>query len=248
MTLSSEQKIQENQYDFPYHYIPQFEGNFTQHVSWSWGVNYCATIEFLIKKISNKKFNTLADIGTGDGRLVRELSKAFPEKIIEGIDYSDQAISLAKALNTQLSFKQADITKLKDDKFDLITLIEVFEHIPMELCHDFVFGLKNLLTDDGRILLTVPHKNKPLSEKHFQHFTKDSIMEYFSEFFNIVEYQPIDKISRFVRYLKKISNNKYFLVQYPKFNNYLYSVVKKNYVNTNETNCGRIYLELILKQ
>ncbi|WP_419168981.1 class I SAM-dependent methyltransferase [Halobacteriovorax sp.] len=247
MSLTKEQSIQEEEYSFPYHYIPQFGDNFTQAVCWQWGLNYCATIEFLLDKLEKKSFNTLVDVGTGDGRLVREIAKRFPNKSIKGVDYSQHAINLAKSFNPRLHFECLDITKSTNEKYDIITLIEVFEHIPIDICTTFVKGLASLLNKNGSLLLTVPHTNKPVSEKHFQHFTKEKIMTYFSDEFEVVEYKPIDKVSRFVRYAKKLFYNKYFIIQSPYFNNLLFKYVKKCFTNTNESNCGRIYLELKLK-
>ena len=184
------QKEQDSEYELPYHYIPQYRNGFSQSLSWSWGKNYISAIEFVLKKIKENadNINSIADIGCGDGRLTKELATEFPNKEIIGVDYSQKAINLAKALNPNVNFIRKDIINDKLwNHFDAITLIEVFEHIPKELCKNFVKSLHNLLTEKGKIFLTVPHENKKLSYKHYQHFNQASLINYFKDLFNIDE-------------------------------------------------------------
>lgn len=46
--MKNEHLIQENQYNFPYHYIPQNKKGFTQNYNWSWGktVHECYRVYF----------------------------------------------------------------------------------------------------------------------------------------------------------------------------------------------------------
>ena len=80
------------------------------------------------------------------------MAEIFVKKKILGIDYSSKAINLAKALNPNLSFLNIDVIYKKiEERFDAITLIEVFEHIPFDLCKEFVKALPDLLNDNGKI-------------------------------------------------------------------------------------------------
>lgn len=113
------------------------------------------------------------------------------------------------------------------------SLIEVFEHIPLELCNDFAKATVNLLKEDGVMYLTVPHKNKQLSYKHFQHFNYESLIKYFQDDFEIQKVEYIQRNSKFLNML--MSNNIWII------NNLFY---KKKYFFAEERNCGRIYLKL----
>ncbi|MCD6441958.1 class I SAM-dependent methyltransferase, partial [bacterium] len=142
--IVNKRSIQERQYQFPYHYIPNYRNGFSQTLNWTWGINYVSTLEFLIEKLKKVKFKSLCDIGTGDGRLVKELSEIFPKKEILGIDYSQKAINLAKTLNPTLTFIKADIINDKiGKKFDILTLVEVFEHISLLETNKFIKALYN---------------------------------------------------------------------------------------------------------
>ena len=243
--MKNSQKIQEKEYSFPYHYIPQYKPNFTQSISWTWGINYISSIEFIINKVKEEKFDSLADVGTGDGRLTKELNKNFENKKILGIDYSEKAINLAKALNPNLEFINTDIIKENiDHKFDIITLVEVFEHIEPKKCELFVSSLKNLLNEGGVLFLTVPHKNKPLQEKHFQHFTYDSLKEYFGKNFEIIETIYFEKNTKPAKIVKLFLQNNLFILNNKMLLNRIYKIYKKHFFIANENNCGRIFLKL----
>ncbi len=90
---------QDEEYSFPYHYVSRFRDGFSQTFNDTWGINYVSTIEYIIHRLQNENFNSLIDMGCGDGRLTQELAIEFPDKRILGVDYSRRAISLAKSLN-----------------------------------------------------------------------------------------------------------------------------------------------------
>lgn len=245
MSLDKKQKIQDSEYIFPYHYIPKYKNGFSQSYDWVWGIDYVSTIEFILEKIKESNADVIADIGTGDGRLVREIAMRYPDKEVVGIDYSQKAIALAKALNPNLDFFNINILKSEiNSKYDLITLIEVFEHIPLELVNDFVLTLKGLLKKDGILLLTVPHKNKSLQKKHFQHFSPLSLKKYFEPYFNFEEEVFFEKKGLLIRIIHKLLSNQYFILNHQKLRNWLYWLYKKKCFFAEEENCGRIYLKL----
>ena len=64
--LSREQSVQEEQYNYPYHYIPQYRDGFTTALFYGYGINYASTLEFLISKLEHIEFKSLCDIGAGD--------------------------------------------------------------------------------------------------------------------------------------------------------------------------------------
>jgi len=249
--MNTEQKNQDDEYDFPYHYIPSFREDFRHSVSWSWSKNYTSAIEFILREIGKelKSINTLFDIGCGDGRLTRELNIEFPELEIIGVDYSSKAIALAKAMNPNMEFLNEDITASKFDlKCDALTLIEVFEHIPLDFCDDFVEALSQMLNNNGLIYLTVPSVNMEVSYKHFQHFTLELLEKYFGEKFYVEELQYIQKGSFFLKLIYKFTHNSFYILNHKGINNFLYRLYKKNYFKANEKNSERIYLKLRKKE
>ncbi len=237
------QIIQDDDYAFPYHYVPQFAPGYTQTYSWSWALHYMGAMEFIIAQVKALKPESVADIGTGDGRLVREMAAALPGVRVVGVDYSARAIQLAKALNPALEFHRMDIIAEKPDQpFHVVTLIEVFEHIPQELTAAFVKALRAFVREDGHLIVTVPHSNVPTSIKHFQHFSRESLQSAFSDHFSLEEIAFLDRKSPVVKWLKKLLENKYFILTHWGVRNRLYRFYKKHFVQAQEDNCQRLYM------
>ncbi|MGK0176737.1 MAG: SAM-dependent methyltransferase [Lentimonas sp.] len=184
-----QQQIQEDQYEFPYHYVPALEdGNFSLYVYWSWGLNYLSSTEFLLELVRKQEFASLIDVGCGDGRFLKELNHSFPGKALTGVDYSQSAINIAKALNPGLDFRCADINNTQLGSFDIDTSIEVIEHIPQEELNRFISSMASLQEPGGYLFLTVPHSNVGVQKKHFQHFSRNSLEQTLGKHYRIDEF------------------------------------------------------------
>jgi cyclopropane fatty-acyl-phospholipid synthase-like methyltransferase len=88
------------------------------------------------KMIERNKLHpkTIAEIGCGAGAILDELSKKMPDSQVSfsGYDISPQAIEMANKLkNPKLSFHVEDLlSDTNKDHFDLMLVIDVFEHVP----------------------------------------------------------------------------------------------------------------------
>jgi 2-polyprenyl-3-methyl-5-hydroxy-6-metoxy-1,4-benzoquinol methylase len=247
MIFSKEQQAQEKLYKFPYHYCVKFRNHFSMIYLFDWGVNYASTVEFILQKIDNPtSIKSIIDIGCGDGRLTRELSLNFPNVKVDGVDYSKAAIQLATALNgdTNINFMQKDI--IQDsliNKYDVATLMEVYEHIEPSCASKFLKGIHNTLNADGILHITVPHKNIPITPHHYRHFSIKSLTSEIEEYFDVQEIIPFEKISKKRKWMMRIMANKIFILNSNKLNTIIYNYYKKNlFFATDETECQRIYL------
>lgn len=200
------QKSQENQYHFPYHYIPiNAPDGFKQAVSWSWGMHYLAGIEAVIAQLKKYHFESIIDIGCGDGRFLREVSNHFILDKAIGVDYSTRAISLAQAMNPNLDYRCLDITHQSlEERFDIATMIEVLEHIPPPNINAFLKEVATHINPNGLLILTVPHENKTLQEKHYQHFTTESLTKFLNDDYYVEKIIPFDRISRLKKRLIRL--------------------------------------------
>lgn len=173
--------IQQEQYNFPYHYLVNFE-EYNNKKSLVWGVEYFAYMKKVIRIIENSYFDSLLDIGCGDGRLINYLANKYKSKNFMGVDLSKPSILLAKALNYQYDnakFECKDFKKL-NKKYDLITLIEVLEHIPNEGLESFCNSIPKKLKDNGKLIISVPSDNiKPINPKHYRHYNLNMLREHF---------------------------------------------------------------------
>ncbi len=245
---------QESEYCFPYHYVSKMPSTgFTQHFVDSWGINYISTIDLLLRYIEKHQPKSLIDIGCGDGRLTREIHIHLPFVKLKGIDYSLRAITLARAMNQDfpdIQYDRIDIsTNDLPEKYDAAVLMEVFEHIPLDEADAFLRGTHRALKDGGTLFLTVPHINKPVEYKHFQHFSIESISNCLSPYFHISEIIPFEKKGFSRRMLNRLLCNNLFVLNNVKILRYLYSIYEKYLFNCkNENECQRIFIKAIAKK
>jgi SAM-dependent methyltransferase len=125
---------------------------------------YWAIYDFL-RNYTQVKSPRILEVGCGLGYLTYSLVKSgFNAK---GVDISENAV--VEATNRYGKFyERADIyqySKIKQEKFDIIILTEVIEHIPNPI--QFVEALKSLLSKDGCIIITTPNKSEAISQEKY---------------------------------------------------------------------------------
>ena len=198
----------------------------------------------VIDQLNKISFNSLLDIGCGEGRFLREVSQLYPEKRFVGLDYSTRAINLAKAFNPQLDYRCINILKEEFvERFDVVTAIEVLEHIPINELDFFIDRIITSLRPNSTFILTVPHKNVPLEDKHYQHFTSNSLKELLSDKFSQISFIPFDPNSRFINNYFRIIGGKgnYLIITYKKLLTYCFKLYINKYLYSNkESLCNRI--------
>lgn len=243
---------QENEYQFPYHYVTRFGPNtFCQHFVDTWGINYASTIDFIVERIASESPASLLDIGCGDGRLTREIFTRTEVPKVFGIDTSRRAIDLAKAMNHDLpaiTFDRADISSLSIGEFDAAVLMEVIEHIPPDDLPNFIRNTRAHLKRGARLHVTVPHTNKPVEYKHFQHFTCDSIAACLSTNFDIINIVPFERRGLQRRLLNILLCNRFFVLNDRRLLAMLYRWYKQRlFLCASERECQRIYIEAVAR-
>lgn len=245
INLSKEQLVQEEQYEFPYHYIPQSTPHFTSGYTWGWGIYYISAIDFVLNYLKGIEFQSIIDVGTGDGRLVKELNREFPGKRILGVDYSKYAINLAKALNPSFDFRCVDIfSEGLDEKFDCVALIEVFEHIPICTARAFANRLAEIVKKGGNLIITVPHINKPIIDKHFQHFSKENLYQYYESNFELVEVTHIQSRGFLSWILRILLINPLFVLNSRLVKDWIYRIYMKHCFVAKNTRSERLFMHL----
>jgi len=227
-------KLQDEEYVFPYHYLIDLE-NFSNYKSWTWGIEYYNNMNFVIKKIKNINFESILDIGCGDGRLIYELKKIFPEKKMVGVDLSEQAISFAKAFNRlNKSEFYSTYSEINNVKFDLITLIEVLEHIPDKDIKTITETIKNRLAPGGKLIISVPSDNYAVTRKHYRHYNMGLIKKTFPDFI-IKESHFLNKKSIY-DFVVWISNS----IKIKRYQKFISKIASKIFFQGREDNCTNI--------
>lgn len=111
------------------------------------------TRRFIFQLLSRIDFKTVLDAGCGTGILLSQIKEKYPTIRPTGSEYSPQGLEFARKRLPDADFHVLDLSKENlGKKFDLITCIDVLEHIP-----DDQAALKNLLVmTGGYLLLSVP--------------------------------------------------------------------------------------------
>jgi 2-polyprenyl-3-methyl-5-hydroxy-6-metoxy-1,4-benzoquinol methylase len=96
------------------------------------------------------------DIGAGNGFLASEVKKRFPGVLVTGVDFVDEALAAADALDAKIVHDlNTGSLPLEDNSQDYITCLEVLEHVvfPGEVLKE----IHRLLKPGGRALVSVPN-------------------------------------------------------------------------------------------
>lgn len=146
------------------------------------------TIKKKLKLINSFHTNekTLLDIGAGTGDFINYCKKNNWNVV--GVEPSNKAKEIASTKELVLL---NSIEEIKEEKYDVITMWHVLEHVPN--LNDYIKALKKLLKKDGVLVIAVPnfksydanhYKNFWAAydvPRHIWHFSKNSISQLFSE-------------------------------------------------------------------
>ena len=123
--------------------------------------------ELNYKKYFYKKVTLrVLDIGVGRGEMLRFMNNWG--HYYHGIDISPSTVDFCKKLD--LSCELVDDTefwlKNHQNQFDIITCLDVLEHIPKERLIQFVEAIRNSLNKDGLAIFQVPNLQSPFGYLH----------------------------------------------------------------------------------
>jgi len=107
-----------------------------------------------------KKGNAILDIGCFDGRFIKKLKKEKNCSVI-GMDINADAVKIAQTNNLDARVFDLDrpegLLKLPKKSFDVITLLDVLEHLPYP--PKLISYLSDLLKDSGKLIISIPNIN-----------------------------------------------------------------------------------------
>jgi 2-polyprenyl-3-methyl-5-hydroxy-6-metoxy-1,4-benzoquinol methylase len=103
----------------------------------------------------------LLDIGCGAGHFISRLQHR-PELNITGIDITDKVIDRLQELYPYAQFKKINFSEPQDMTYpyDIVTAIEVIEHIPYDKQSIFIENIRKSLKPGALLFLTTPNKGR----------------------------------------------------------------------------------------
>lgn len=149
----------------------------------------------LISRI-NSGTGTLADLGAGTGAFLA-VARENGWKI-NGVEPNGKARALAMQKGI---FLEEQISNLKGNQFDVVTLWHVLEHLPN--LENVVFNISNLVKPGGHLIIAVPNYKSYDAQhykenwaaydvpRHLWHFSRTSIKILFSDSLEFVKTKPM---------------------------------------------------------
>lgn len=104
----------------------------------------------------------LLDVGCNAGDLLVDIRRAMPWVECAGVDVNHEGVVTARQRlpGVELVQSGAEHLPFRDARFDVVTCIEVLEHIPAELRRRALSEMSRVLEPGGLLLLRVPHAGR----------------------------------------------------------------------------------------
>lgn len=149
----------------------------------SWGdMSECAPTpihlrRMIVNEARRLSFQSILDVGCGNGILLSVLQKHFSHCRLAGGDISRTAVEKARAQWRNIPFHVLDIQKeYLDQRYELITLAEVIEHVEEPLAS--MVNLRRMCS--GHLILTTPTGRRlptDLAFYHLRHFAPQELRQ-----------------------------------------------------------------------
>ncbi len=213
--MNTEQhRLQESLYEFPYHYTPHFDENGVGlHYRYlSWGLEYLCYLKHIQLIAEALRPSSVLDVGCGDGRFTGFVKGSGVRCV--GADLSERAIAFARGFHPDVEFHAIDAREI-EETFDLVTGIEVLEHIPDNQTSGFIQTLAERTNPGGHIILSVPTIVVPLNKKHFRHYDIEIFKAQIDAAGVSFEIRQVDYVyhsTRTIEWIQRLLNNRHWFL------------------------------------
>lgn len=115
-------------------------------------------LELLYNQISDSSKIEICEIGCSIGLTTYQIAHKYPLAKVHGYDLAEEQVRYANQTfsSEQVKFFVHDFMSPISNKYDLITLFDVFEHIPIVDRKNFATSIGTALNKQGKIIMTVP--------------------------------------------------------------------------------------------
>jgi SAM-dependent methyltransferase len=105
------------------------------------------------------RVESILDVGCNVGAWLRECRRLYPQARLAGIEPNPDALAIARTQvpDAELHHGGAEKLPFSDASFSVVTCVEVMEHVPAQHRATAFAEIRRVLSDRGRLILTVPH-------------------------------------------------------------------------------------------
>ncbi len=143
------------------------------------GLPYFGYMAVVLDQLPRKPVRVL-DAGCGDGRISAEISRRG--HIVVGMDFLELPVIYAQNMVPQAQFFVGDLRQplrpqhpSMAQPFDVVVMVEVYEHIPPPDCPAVLHNLRQVMRPDGTLIISVPSRQVAMSNLHYRHFDEPLI-------------------------------------------------------------------------
>jgi len=134
-----------------------------------------AILAYLDRYVGAGQDLRVLDVGCGAGNMAHHL--AHYGRVV-GVDLHPKPLEIARQRGLQAELGSADDLPFDDQTFDLVTLLDVVEHVPNE--HGVFGECQRVLKPGGKLMVTVPAlmwlwSNNDLLNAHQRRYTREDL-------------------------------------------------------------------------
>lgn len=140
------------------------------------------------KYIDYSEGDIFVDIGPGYGESFKEVDKIFPHIGRVAIELSDGAAEAYKRIYNIISYNTVELFLETGNRAKIALLSHCLEHYKLSWLKNSLLELKNLVSEEGILIIEVPHvdfrnneNNRFEDSPHCLFFSKDSLRELFEK-------------------------------------------------------------------
>lgn len=97
----------------------------------------------------------ILDVGCGEGILLENLSRQYPDKALAGVDLSEENVRICRELGLDVILSDASDLELPADSFDACVMMSVLEHV--ENPGAALREARRVLAPGGRLIVLLPN-------------------------------------------------------------------------------------------
>ena len=107
--------------------------------------------------------NRILEVGCGDGALAQQLNRVYPDASYLGIDVATTAGRLYRGDPHWAQFRTIAVQDLlaeKPEPYDLVLLVDVIHHVPVEIRAEVLGSSAELVRDGGHLMVKEFERNR----------------------------------------------------------------------------------------
>lgn len=138
---------------------------------------------------SSKAPLKILDVGCGQGILLDQIHKEYPDHKLLGIDISSEAVAQTKARGIKAEVVKVPPIPKANESYDIVIACELLEHMDPSDAYRFLVEAKRILKPNGFLIASVPNNILPpyIEKEHRARYNEKSFKDLCESVFSSVK-------------------------------------------------------------